>query len=229
MADPVKSRGYQSPVRQEQARRTRTAILAAAGHLFTLQGYGATTVAQIAGDAGVAVDTVYAAVGPKPAIFRLLLETAISGTDEAVPAEERDYVKAVRATPRARDKLRLYATAVRIVAERMAPLHLVLRDAAAQAPELAMMRQEIATRRAGNMRLFVRDLLSTGDLRLGLDPEEVADVVWSTSAAEFYTLLVRERGWSPDRYERWLAGAWCDLLLSAPRRRLSGEAQAVRR
>jgi AcrR family transcriptional regulator len=221
VADPVKSRGYRSPVREEQARRTRASILAAAGHLFATQGYAATTMTQIAGAADVAVDTVYSAVGPKPAIFRLLLETAISGTADAVPAQEREYVKAIRATPRARDKLRLYAAAVRIVAERMAPLHLVLGDAAAQAPELAVMREEIATRRAGNMRLFASDLMSTGDLRTGLDLDEIADVVWSTTAAEFYTLLVRERGWSPDRYEGWLFGAWCDLFLSGPRRRPS--------
>ena len=53
----------------------------------------------VAASAGVALDTVYAAAGPKPVLFRLLLETAISGTDRAVPALERDYVRAMQAEP----------------------------------------------------------------------------------------------------------------------------------
>ncbi len=173
----VKSRTYRSSVREEQARRTRLAILDAARLLFTEQGYAATTIAQIAAKAGVAVDTVYAAVGTKPVLTRLLMETAISGTDQAVPAEERDYVRRVRAASTASEKIRIYAAAVTEVNSRLAPLHLVLRDAAAQTPELGGLWTEIATRRAGNMRLFAQDLAATGELRPGLDVDEVADVV----------------------------------------------------
>src|SRR3954470_19884269 len=73
MSETVKPRTYRSSVREEQARRTRLAILDAARLLFTEQGYAATTIAQIAAGAGVAVDTVYAAVGTKPVLARLLL------------------------------------------------------------------------------------------------------------------------------------------------------------
>ncbi|MDQ3734166.1 MAG: TetR/AcrR family transcriptional regulator, partial [Actinomycetota bacterium] len=186
MPDSVKSRTYRSPLRDEQARQTRSGILGAARRLFTKQGYAATTVAQIAAEAGVAVDTVYAAVGAKSVIFRLLLETAFSGTDDVIPAEERDYVQRMKAQTRARDKLETYAAAVRAIAERLGPLHLVLRDAAAQAPELARMREEIASRRAKNMRLLAQDLIATGDLRPDLDVGEIADVVWTMNSAEFY-------------------------------------------
>ncbi len=214
--DAVKSRRYRSAVRDEQARRTRSAVLDAARGLFAEHGYAATTVAAIAGQAGVAVDTVYAAVGSKPVLFRLLLETAISGTDEAVPAEERDYVRRIRAEPRARRKLEIYAEAVAAIGQRMGPLHLVLRDAAAQAPELARIRDDIAERRARNMRRFAEDLLATGDLRPGLTVDEVADVVWTMNSAEFHSLLVTERGWSSDQFRRWLADCWCRLLLNEP-------------
>ena len=136
MSEPVKPRTYRSSVREEQARRTRLAILGAARLLFTEQGYAATTIAQVAAKAGVAVDTVYAAVGTKPVLTRLLMETAISGTDQAVPAEERDYVQQIRAAGAASEKIRIYAAAVTDVNSRVAPLHLMMRDAAAQAPEL---------------------------------------------------------------------------------------------
>jgi len=214
MSEPVKSRTYRSSLREEQARRTRHAILEAARLLFSEKGFAATTIAQVAATAGVAIDTVYAAVGPKPALMRLLLETAISGSDNAVPAEERGYVQQVRAAPTAEQKIRIYASAVVEVNTRMAPLHLVLRDAAGQSPELAQIRDEIVTRRARNMRLFAQDLADTGDLRPGLDVEEVADVVWSMNSAEYYSLLVRERGWPPGRFARWLADAWVHLFLA---------------
>jgi AcrR family transcriptional regulator len=214
MTGNVKGRGYRSPLRAEQASRTRRKILDAARGLFSAQGYAPTTVAQIAAAAGVAVDTVYAAVGTKPVLFRLLLETAISGTDEPVPAQERDYVRRIRAAAGARQKIQLYAAAVRAISARMAPLHLVLRDAAAHAPELARIRDEIARRRAANMRLFAQDLIDTGELRPGLGIGEVADIVWSMNSAEFYSLLVHERGWPPQRFEQWLADAWCRLFLT---------------
>jgi AcrR family transcriptional regulator len=216
MSEPVKSRTYRSSVREEQARRTRQAILDAARQVFAGQGYAATTIAQVAKAAGVAVDTVYASVGAKPVLFRLLMETAISGTDQAVPAEQRDYVRQVRAATTAREKIRIYATAVTAANTRLAPLHVVLRDAATQDAELARIRDEISERRAANMRLFAQDLAATGELRLGLDPGEVADVVWSMNSAEYFTLLVRERGWEPERFAAWLAGAWTRLFLASP-------------
>jgi AcrR family transcriptional regulator len=215
MPRPVKPRGYHSPLRAEQAQRTRLAILAAARRLFVEKGYAATTVATIAAEAGVAVDTVYAAVGPKPAVFRLLVETAISGTDEAVPALQRDYVQRIRQAATARAKIEVYAAALREIAERMAPLFLVLRTAAPHADELAEMHREIGERRARNMLLFAEDLAATGELRPELPLSEVADIIWSMNSAEYYALLVHERGWTPSRFERFLVDAWCRLLIAA--------------
>ena len=112
MARNQKRRAYDSSSRQESARATRQVILAAARRLFLKQGYAATTMPEIARAAGVALDTVYAAVGKKPALFRLLVETAISGEGDAVVAEQRDYVQAIRAEPDAARKLRIYAAAI---------------------------------------------------------------------------------------------------------------------
>src|SRR5260370_10233724 len=93
--DPVQphvKRRYDATRRREAAARTRQAILDAALELFTLRGYTATSMAAIAARADVALDTVYASVGPKPELARLLIETAISGPAQAIPAHERDYV-----------------------------------------------------------------------------------------------------------------------------------------
>ena len=213
MSKRVKTRPYHSPRRREAAERTRRAILGAATRLFVERGYVATTMTAIAAEAGVALDTVYAVVGPKPALFRLLIEAAISGTDQPVPAEERNYVREILAEPDPRRKLERYARAVRETQGRLAPLFRVLRQAASAEPELARLWQEIAERRAQNMRRLVADVVAAGGLRKDVSADEAADLIWATNSSEFYTLLVFERGWGPERYERWLATAWVRLLL----------------
>jgi AcrR family transcriptional regulator len=213
MAEPVKTRAYRSAVREERARSTRQRVLATARELFVQQGYTATTMAQVASHAGVAVDTVYAAVGPKPELFRLLWETAISGSDDVVPAEERDYVRRVREAPTAKAKLTLYAAAVTAILRRIGPLQVVLRDAAGSAPELGGIRDEISQRRSTNMRRFAAELVAAGGTRPGFDPDDIGDIIWATCSADMFVLLVQERGWTPERYEQWLLDTWLRTFL----------------
>jgi AcrR family transcriptional regulator len=216
-SDEVKAkRPYRAPRRAEQAAATRRTILAAASDLFVDRGYTAAGVAEIAERAHVSVDTVYATVGRKPALLRELVETAISGTDHAIPAIERDYVKAMRAAPSARDALTIYAAAMTSIHLRLAPISIALRDAALTDPDCRALWTEISERRARNMRAMAAGLRAAGGLREDLTDDEVADVVWSMNAVEYWVLLVRERGWTPDRFHRWLADAWIRLLLAEP-------------
>jgi AcrR family transcriptional regulator len=207
---PVKRR-YDASKRREAATRTRAAILDAARQLFSERGYAATPMTAIAEQAGVALDTVYASVGRKPELARLLIETAISGTGEAVPAEERDYVRAIQAASDAETKITIYASAIRVIAARMSPLLAMLQQAAPAEPQLAALWHEITERRHANMRRFVADLAAVATLRV--EPGEAADIVWATNAPELYQLLVGQRGWSPERYEHFLADTWHRLLL----------------
>ena len=209
----ARRRKYDSSLRAETAGATRQAIIDAARSLFLEKGYAATTMLEIAKAAGIALDTVYAAAGKKSALFRLLIEIAISGSDRAVPAEERDYVRAIRAEPDAARKLGLYAEALRAVQPRLAPLIRALQGAAPHDPELKELWRSVAQRRARNMRLFVRDLAATGRLRSGLSESKAADIVWSMNSPEFYSLLVEERGWPLEEYAEWLRDAWIRLLL----------------
>jgi AcrR family transcriptional regulator len=211
MPGSVKRR-YDVTGRREAAARTRAAILDAARELFTERGYAATSMTAIAERAGVALDTVYAAAGRKPELARLLIETAISGTDQAVPAEQRDYVRAIQAASDAGTKIAIYAAAITAIAPRMALVLGIIQQAVPDEPELAALWQQIAERRAANMRLFVADLATVAPLRL--DPGEAADIIWATNAAELYQLLVGQRGWTPERYEHFLADTWQRLLLA---------------
>jgi hypothetical protein len=168
----------------------------------------------IAKQAGVALDTIYASIGTKPKLFRLLIESAISGKDEAVAADRRDYVRAIRTEADPVAKLGIYAKAIATLQLRLAPLLQVLTAAAAAHPDLAELWREIATRRAANMLEFAKDLKSTGRLRPDLSIETAADIIWSMNAPEYYLLLVGQRGWSSEQFAAYLKDAWTRLLLT---------------
>ena len=120
-------------------------------------------------------------------------------------------MRAIQAAPDAETKIALYAAAITAIAPRLAVVLAIIQQAAYTEPDLAALWGQIAERRAANMRRFVADLATVTPLRL--DPGDAADIVWATNAAELYQLLVGQRGWSPQRYERFLADAWRRLLL----------------
>ena len=215
MDDQVKNRTrtYTSAVRADQASRTRRSVLHAASTLFVSKGYQRTTVQEIAAAAGVNIDTIYHTVGRKPALLRELIETSLSGEHEAVPAEQRAYVQEIRAASTAGEKIDIYAQAICEIQQRMAPIFLALRDSALTDETSRDLWQEISTRRATNMLAFAADLRVTGELRADLDDQRVADIIWSMNAAEFWVLLVQERGWAPADFREWIADSWRRLLL----------------
>lgn len=214
MSKTVKTRAYNSSVRAERAGRTREAILASARDLFVSRGYRKTSVQQIAQGAGVNVDTIYHVVGRKPMLMKELVETAISGEAQAVPAQERNYVVRIRAATTAGEMIDIYATALIDIQQRMAPIFLALREAALTDESCRTLWTNIGDRRAHNMREFAADLRLTGELREDLDNSQVADIIWSMNAAEYWVLLVEERGWTPDRFRDWICEAWRRLLLT---------------
>ncbi len=213
MPRPSRKRTYNSSSRRKAAEATRQSILIAARQVFLEKGYAASTMPSIAKIAGISLDTVYATVGRKPALFRLLVELAISGGDQPVPAEERAYVRAIRQEPDAAAKLRIYAGALGEIQPRLAPLIQVLQGAAPLDRELDALWRSVSQRRARNMQLLAEDLATTGRLRRGLSPAKAGDIIWSMNSPEFYLLLVEQRRWTPKAFEEWLADAWIRLLL----------------
>ena len=212
MPPPVKSRPYDNSARAQASRSRQAHVLAAARTLFLERGYVRTTMTAIADEAGVALDTVYELVGRKPDLFRLLIETAISGGDQAVPADDRDYVHRIHAETTAAGKLRIYAEALPAIMSRLAPLVIVVAAAASAEPAIADLWHDIAERRATNMRRFASELADTGQLAIPV--EEAADIIWATNSPELYTLLVHQRRWTAERYGRWLSESWQLMLLS---------------
>ena len=191
-------RSYSSARRDAQARATRGSILDAAGHLFIAHGYAATTLQAIADQAGVAVQTVYAAFGSKRELMRQLIESTIAGDDNPAPVTERAEAKAVAAEPDVRRRAELDATFARAIVRRVGPIVRVAEEAAASDPELAAMMERIKAARRDEM--LVSAGLLGGHEGLRLDPEEAAATLYVLYSPHVADMLMRDHGWSPRRY-----------------------------
>jgi len=209
MSEPVKRRRYDSPLRREQAAGTRLRILAAARELFERDGYASTSMADIAGAAGVSLKTVYLAFETKSGVLRSLWHLLLRGDEEPVPVGERPWFRAVLDEPDPERKLRLDIENAKNVRARAGPLLRVLRDAAPVDPDIAELWGRIQLEFYENQRAVVDDLHRRQALRPELGVDRAADILWTLNHPDVYTLLVAERGWTPDEHERWLA----DLLI----------------
>jgi AcrR family transcriptional regulator len=203
------TRRYDSPRRAEQARQTRGEVLAAAEHLFRGQGFAATTVAVIAARAEVSVETVYKTFGGKPGLVRAICEGALKG-DGPVPAETRsDELQEREADPRA--VIRGWGRLSVEVAPRIAPLLLLLREAAATDIQMRELKAELDDQRLRRMTQNARSLVA--HLRPGITMQAAAEVLWTYSSAEIYDLLVLQRGWSVVRFGEFISEAMIAALL----------------
>lgn len=199
----VVKRSYRSAKREAQARETRRSILEAALELFVANGYAATTIPALSARAGVAVQTVYAVFGNKRELLRQLIESTITGDDEPLPITERPEAQAVAAEPSARRRAELDAALSRSITERVAPIVRVAGEAAASDPELAAMMEAVKAARRQEMIASARIVAGHDGLRV--DEEEAAATLYVLYSPQAADMLMGDYGWTPARYEQWLA------------------------
>jgi AcrR family transcriptional regulator len=207
------SKRYASEVRDEQARRTRRAIVAAAHDLFLAQGYAATTIDGIAEAAHVSRRTVFNSAGGKAALLKLALDWAIVGDDESIAMADRPAVKAIQAEPDPRKALMLWVQTVAEVAARIAPIGEVLTAAADVDPVAAELLAENSRNRLFGATAFIRYLASLDGLAAGMTEQRAADLCWALMDGHLYRLLVVQRGWSAMEFTRWLSDSLAATLL----------------
>ncbi|RSD07924.1 TetR/AcrR family transcriptional regulator [Amycolatopsis eburnea] len=205
MNGPVKRR-YDSSRRQEQARENRRRILGAAHELFVTKGYGRTTIADVAAEAGVAPETVYAAFKNKPALLRRTWDVTVGGDDEDVPLFDRPELRALFAEPDLRKRFTAFAVFNTATMRRTARLHLAVRGAAASDPAAAELLAEFERQRLVAMAGHARAAAETGQLAVAED--ECRDVLWSTTDGTLWHQLVERREWTDERYAAWLGRLW---------------------
>jgi AcrR family transcriptional regulator len=204
---------YASQVRDEQARRTRRAIVTAAHELFLAQGYAATTIDGIAEAAHVSRRTVFNSVGGKVALLKLALDWAIVGDDEPIALADRPAIKAILAESDQRKALMLWVQTVTDVAARTSPLGEVLIAAADIDPAAAQLLAEASRNRMMGATVFIRYLASLGGLAVGVTEQRAAELCWALTDGRLYRLLVAQRGWSTADFNRWLSGSLVAALL----------------
>jgi AcrR family transcriptional regulator len=214
MATRVKAtRSYKSPRRAEQAAATRRAILDAAQRLFEEQGYAATSMASIAKEAGVALKTVYLAFETKSGVLRALWHLRLRGDETPAPVGQRDWYREVLEEPDPERQLRLNARNSRLVKSRVGALMEVIRGGARADPDIAELWGNIQSEFLANQRAIVESISRKKALARGLKVDRAADILWSLNHPDLYQLLVGERGWTPEQYEKWLARATASQLL----------------
>ncbi|GAA4692161.1 TetR/AcrR family transcriptional regulator [Pseudonocardia yuanmonensis] len=200
-------RPYDASRRRAQAQARQRAVVAAAKELFERDGFRQTTIAAVAMHAGVSAETIYKGFGSKTALAKAVFDYVIAGDDEQVPVWQRPEARAVRAEPDARRKIALYVSGLALRVERSAKVQMLIRDGRHVDDSLNPVWQKLHDEGLTGMTMLGRHLLDTGQLRAGIDLDEVRDVLWNYIAVDHYERLVLDRGWSLDRYAAWLTHA----------------------
>jgi AcrR family transcriptional regulator len=195
---------YRSRVRAEAALRTRRLIREAAARLFVEQGAAATTMRQIAAEAGVAERTVYTAFPTKGALFKEALDVATVGDEEPRSVAERpEFTSALIETDpeRAIEQLVDYGTAL---LERSGDLMSAALESSGADPEMRQLTDDARAAMTVNMRSVAEAWHGSGMLREGLDPDEAGAILYTLAGPVVHHLLRRDQGWTAAQYTAWL-------------------------
>ena len=215
MEERVKAkRRYDSPRRREQAAATRLAILEGAHRLFERKGYGATTMAAIAAEAGVALKTVYLAFETKSGMLRALWNLRLRGGRDEVPIAQQEWYREALEERDPERQLRLNARNSRAAKLRIGTVLEVIHTAAPLDSEIAALWSRIQSDYHANQRAIVESLDEKGALKTGLDVDRASDILWTINHPNLWHLLVGERRWTPEQYEEWTGDLACSELLS---------------
>ena len=204
-------RAYSSQVRDEQARRTRVRIVAAADELFAERGYAKTTMKDIAGRAGVARDTVHAVFGNKAALVPAIIDLRLV-PDESVPniADSPDGLRVMNETDPAR-QIEMFAEFITKLNIVLRPVFEMLRGAALTEPEVVGMLAAAEKSRMANMQRYATWFAARGPLRMSV--RKAGETIWTIVSPDVGRLLCDELGWSQKRHAEWVADTLKRTLL----------------
>lgn len=198
-------RTYRSPRREQQAAETRAVVLAAATRLFGERGWAATGMRDVAREAGVSVETVYAHFKAKADLLMAAIDVAVVGDAAPVPLDERTEFAVLGEGSRAQ-RARAAAHLAADVNRRTVGVNLALREAASSDDALdRLMRQREEGRR--------RNVAEAAALVAGHEvTDDQVDALWAVVDVGVFRMLTDLRGWSGEQYEAWLADMLDRLL-----------------
>jgi AcrR family transcriptional regulator len=201
----MKRRAYDSSARKAAAAETRRRVLQAAGTQFAKRGFEQVTVAELATEAGVAVPTIFALFRSKAGVLKALMREALFG------GRYETLVEKALASNDPRERIRMAASITRTVYDSEKAETSLIRGAAVLSRELKAIEREGERQRFERQEPTIALLFRKRQFARGLDVERARDIFWALTGRDLYRMLVLDRGWSSDDYEKWLA----DLLVRA--------------
>ncbi len=188
----------------ERSRLTRRRIVDAACRLFVRDGYLQTTMADIAREAGVAVQTLYLSFGSKGAVLAAAIDVTIAGDDAPTAVIERDWHERIRAEPDGRRALDIFVATATDVITRFYPLYAAVRAAAAD-PEPGHLLAQKKDERFSTFSVVAEELSEKAGYREDLPARRAAEILYAQLSEETYGLLVVEHGWAVEEWSDWAA------------------------
>jgi AcrR family transcriptional regulator len=205
MGERVKpSRPYRSAVRAEQARRTQARITEAARALFLERGFAATTIAAVADQAGVAPETVYAVYRTKAGLLGSVVRAAVLRDDGPEDVLEHGWVSDLLRLPDPAAQVAALARHTARTVELTSPIHGVIAAAGSGNGELDELRRQLRDLRFDGQAKVIAAIADEHALRPGLTVQDAADTFSALASPELHRVLTVDRGWSEQRYARWL-------------------------
>jgi AcrR family transcriptional regulator len=208
-------RPYDATRRRQRAEQERQAthrrVIDAARALFLGRGYVATTMADIAREAGVALQSVYKAGRSKADLLHEVRDLAVAGDDQQVMLLDRPEYAAIRAEPDAVRQVEMFASLIATTMERLAPVWVAYREAAAVDAKAAA--DLVATQRR-RYHTFVNVIGAIPEQRLRRSAAQATDTAWAIASPEVYLLLRSVLDWDAPRCAAWLTQTLADVLLA---------------
>jgi TetR/AcrR family transcriptional regulator, regulator of autoinduction and epiphytic fitness len=201
-------------VRKARAKETRRRMLAAAQKLFASRGYVATTMAAIAEEASVAVQTVHFTFHTKADLLQELIRVVSAGEDDPKPVMDRAWVQEALAATDPQRSLALMAEHGTEIFRRMAPLRNAIESAASVDQDVAALWRSIGVARRGGMKRIFTAIDAKGQLRPRLGPDRATDIASVIHSHEAFLALTVVGGWSVEEYKAWSYLTLCDQLLA---------------
>jgi len=188
-------------------------VVDAARTLFLERGYATTTIEAISEHSDVPTATVYRLFSSKLGILEALLDTSIAGDDQPLAVQERPDIASLFAEPDPHKLLAGFAGVTTGINQRTNDVYVLLMSAAGSDPAAAELLGEIRQQRDQGQGRIARSLSRAHSLKPGLRERDAADLIHALMSPELYRLLVRDRGWSPERYQEWLATTLTQQLM----------------
>jgi AcrR family transcriptional regulator len=198
------SRPYRSQLRAEQAKETRTRISDAARALFLERGFAATTMAAVAEQAGVAPETVYAAYRSKAGLLEGVVRSAVFRDGEPDEALQAGWVKELLRLPDLPTQITALARHTAQTVALTSPIYATMTGAGTSASELDELQRQLRKLRFSSQAAVIAAIATEQTLRPELTIEEAADTFSALASPELHHILTTDRGWSQERYARWL-------------------------